>query len=380
MKIVKVESFLISVPFKEDYRGSYRSIHRGIEKAEHVIVKVHTDSGALGFGETIGGASSVYLINHLFGPAIIGYDPLDLERILELMDELDGWWRGTSIHCFQKAGIEYALYDLIGKSVNLPVHKLLGGCYREKVPLSWSLGIKPPKDTAAEAERRVEEGFDTLNLKIGSDIKRDIESIRLVRERVGDNVKIRVDANQAFSPEVAIKLIKKMGNYELEYVEQPVPAHPISNMKKVVEAVDTPISADESVISVQDCIEVIENKAADIIAIKPFKHGGLYNAKKVAIIAEAFGVPCMMGGKCELGIGVAACAHVVAASKVIDYSAEITGVLRHRTDILKEQLKYQQGYLEVPTKPGLGINVDDSKLQEFTIFREETNHSPQENV
>ncbi|UCH32337.1 MAG: hypothetical protein JSV05_02870 [Candidatus Bathyarchaeota archaeon] len=368
MKIVKVESFLVSVPFKEEYRGSYLNVHRGIKRAEHVIVRVHTDDGLVGFGETIGGASTIYLIDHLFGPAIIGYDPLDLERILELMDELDGWWRGSSIHCFQKAGIEYALYDLIGKSLKLPVHKLLGGCYREKIPLSWSIGIKPPKATAAEAEKRVAEGYRTVNLKIGSDIDRDIESVRLVRERVGDNVKIRADANQAFSSEVAIKVIKKMSKYELEYVEQPVPAHPISNMIKVVNAVDTPVSADESVISIQDCIEVIENEAADIIAIKPLKHGGLYNAKKVAIIAEAAGIPCMMGGKCELGIGVIASAHLVAASKIIEYDAEITGVLRHRADILEEPLKYQQGCLEVPTEPGFGVNVDDSKLQEFAIF------------
>jgi chloromuconate cycloisomerase len=360
MKIEKVEILQKAVPFRRPFviAGGETSL------CEHAIIRIITDDGTIGLGEaatmqsysseTHTGVEAV--LKEKLIPAIIGHDPFELNAIMELLDKTV---EGNS---YAKAAIDLALHDVIGKITNQPVYQLLGGKCRETVPLAWAIGIGSIDDVASEAVEYVQKGYKTIKIKIGNDPGRDIDAVKEVRSAIGDDIKLRVDANQGYDYNTAIETLPKMEKYNLELIEQPLPREDIEGMAKLCDQLETPIMADESMFGIKDAIELIKRKATDIINIKIMKPCGLRGSRAVADIARAAGVPCLVGSMPEMGVGSAAGLHFAIATPNIYYACEMIGPEMLVDDTIHPAPFFahcENGYLELPTGAGLGVSLKE---------------------
>ena len=222
------------------------------------------------------------------------------------------------------------------------------------------------------------EGVKTIKLKGGVDQKRDVELVKQIRQAIGPDLNICVDANQGYpTAKAAVKIIKAMEEFNLLYMEQPVEG--IDQMAEVTRRVDTPIMADESAWTPQDVIEIIQKKAADVISIYTTKPGGMFKAKKVAAVAEAAGLKCNVNGSVETGVGNAANVHLAASTGVVTYGCVVPvstpkgkgkgGIagIYYQDDIIQEPFEYADGDVIVSSKPGLGIELDEDKLKQYRV-------------
>jgi L-alanine-DL-glutamate epimerase-like enolase superfamily enzyme len=310
------------------------------------------------------------VIDRYLAPAVIGEDPFDIERIHEKLN------RAVPGNLVAKAGIDLALWDLMGKILDLPVYKLLGGSYERKIPVTYTLSMDTPEKMAEEASFRKGEGYSTIVIKIGHDPRGDVERLRLVREAVGSAVKIRLDANEGYRPDQAIRAIRKMERYEPEFVEEPVKRWDLDGMAKVARAVDTPISSDESNRSLESAMKIIQKGAADILNIKISKNGGLFNCKKIAAIADASGIPCLVGGDTTYEITRQAGRHLATSTPAVQrgFGSEGCGPASQSKidDVAKTVVTYQDvsrlgGYVVATPGPGLGIELDEEKIRKYSV-------------
>jgi L-alanine-DL-glutamate epimerase-like enolase superfamily enzyme len=285
-------------------------------------------------------------------PAVLGCDPFDISAIMERLD------RAVTGNSFAKAAIEIALEDLTGRLVDQPVYRLLGGKYRERVPLAWAIGIGDVAAVAKEAAEYAARGFGTIKVKIGRDPARDIEVVREARSAIGGGVKLRVDANQGYDLTTAMETLPRMEKFDLELIEQPLPRGDISGMARLCGLLETPIMADESVFGPEDAIALVRGAAADIINIKIMKPCGLRGSRAIADIAAAAGIPILVGSMVEMGIGTAAGLHFAIATPGIEFACEMIGPEMLADDVV-ESVPFlatcAEGYLGVPTGAGLGV-------------------------
>jgi len=362
MKITNLRTIIVNIPLSKPIKWSF-----GIRKGTStVIVFIETDEGITGIGETKAPYSSKVLqtaINEM-KPILINEDPFDIERIKKKLLATGLLWC-PDYAVFVISGIEIALWDIIGKCLKKPIYELIGGKYREKVSFAAYIFIDEPKKVAEEALKYVEQGFSTIKLKVGINPEKDIEMVKEVRNVVGNDIKIRVDANQAWSPGTAIKVIKKMEKYDLEYVEQPVHKDDIDGMKRIRMSVSTPIAVNEGVYTIQDALNFIKKEAADIIVTDIHNPGGISECKKLCAIAEAADIPVVMHSGAELGIGLATMLHIIASTSNFIYANDTHYPLLS-DDIIKEKFSFKKGSLELTTNPGLGVTIDEGKLELYT--------------
>jgi len=356
--IERIEVYRVSLAYVEPFR-----IALGTSvKSENVIVRVLTDFGIEGWGEAspsfkITNETPETVINALtkIGPRLIGMCPFKIEQIIEKIDEIiEG---NTSA----KAAIDMAILDIIGKKARKPISSLLGG-YRDEVLTDITIGIKSPKEMAKSAVKYIKKGFKVLKVKVGVNPSEDVERIRRIREAVGPEIKIRIDANQGWTPKEAIEIIKKIEKYNVELVEQPVKAEDIKGMATVRKNSSIPIMADESVHSPKDALEVIKAEAADVINIKLMKSGGIWKAMKIAAIAEAANIPCMVGCMGESNLGITAAVHFAAAVKNVQYADLDADLLLKDKLVRKGGAKVKGSKRIVPKKNGLGIGAFNENL------------------
>jgi muconate cycloisomerase len=347
---------------------SYRRpfvIHGGASpSATNVFVILRGEDGQAGYGEaapmtaysgeTAGNVLGV--LEEFFLPMLVGRDPLDLEA---LHDEMDTRLAG---HSFAKAAIDFACHDLAGKALGVPVYRLLGGKFRERVPLAWAVGYGTVAEMVEEAVRYARAGFPTIKLKIGRAPALDLEVVSEVRRAIGPEIGIRVDANQGYDRVTAHRILPRMEEASLEYIEQPLPRWDIDGMAELCRALVTPIQADESLYSLQDAQQLARRSAVDIFNIKLLKPGGLFRSRQVAAVAEAAGIPCVVGSMPEMGVGTAAGLHFAAAVRAVSYPSELIGPLMFDGDVLAGnplgELARVPGYLTVPDSPGLGFEPE----------------------
>jgi L-alanine-DL-glutamate epimerase-like enolase superfamily enzyme len=363
MKVTSVEAIPVSIPFFVPY-----VVWRGaITNADRVIVKISTDEGITGYGESAvipyyaeeNQAESVASIRGDFAPMITGEDPFELEKIVKNMDVVLGH------HC-TKAAVETALWDIIGKKLNVPVYKLIGGRYNDKLPAIGHITLGTPEQMGTEAKRLAGLGYKTIKIKGGLGIETDVKIFSATREAVGPNVKVRIDVEETYTPKMAIKMIKAIEPYDPELVSQPVSRFDMDGLSMVRKAVATPILADECVFSPEDVMNVVRREAADMINIKVMKSGGIYNSKKMAYIAEMADLPCLVGSMIELGPGTNASAQFMTATKIAgSHACELVGSTKIKDDIIKDPLKIEDGCISLPNKPGLGFDIDEAKLEKY---------------
>ena len=336
------------------------------EFSEHGVVFIDTDAGITGVGEicsvfTRRGQILCADVDHVLAPALVGEDPF---RIRHLVAKMDQALHGSET---AKAGLEMALFDIVGKALDTPVYNLLGGLVRDRIPLSFSIPFGTPEEMASFGAERVAEGFRTVKVKVGQSRERDVEAVRQVRAAVGPEKRVRVDANMAWpTAKEAVITIKAMEPYDPELIEQPLPPGDIDAMAFVRDHVDVPIMADESVWTPRDAMALIRRNAIDVVNVYVTESGGLLNASKTFDMCEAASIPCMIGSMPELGIGTAAQIHLGLAMTNLAYDSDCCGAIYHEEDLLTEALAIKDGYAYPPSGPGLGVEVDMAVVERWS--------------
>ncbi|NKB69830.1 MAG: hypothetical protein GKR89_22385 [Candidatus Latescibacteria bacterium] len=362
MKITRIDTTPLSVPRPQAFASSL-GLHLASENA---VVEIHTDAGLTGLGEVSSiwdrkGRGACDDIDHLLSPALIGQDPFRIAHLTALMDQL--LHRGYPA----KAGVEMALYDLLGKTLDTPVYNLLGGRNRDRVQLSHSLSMGEPEQVADQAVQLAAAGYRTLKAKIGRDPEADRATLAALRQRLPD-LTLRVDANMGWpSAKEAVRHIKSLEPFNLELVEQPLHYADLDGLRVIRQCVDVPIMADESVWTPTDAMACIRAEAVDVFNVYVSEAGGLGPAARVFALAQAARLPCIIGSMPELGIGTAAQAHLAFAVHDLGYASDVNGVVYHSDDIVHQRLRIEDGYLYPPIGPGLGVTLDRDKVETYRM-------------
>ncbi|MBU3181260.1 dipeptide epimerase [Clostridium psychrophilum] len=367
MKITDIEIDSISVPLKRPFKTALRTVN----SVEDIIVIIKTDSGNVGFGEApptgvITGDTKgaiIGAINDHIKKAIIGMDISYFEDIMIRLNKCIV--NNTS----SKAAIDMALYDLFGQLYKTPLYKLLGG-HKKELVTDITISVNDPQEMASDSLSAIALGYKTLKIKVGKGSTLDILRLKAVRDVVGYNVNIRLDANQGWKPKEAVLTLRKIedAGLDIEFVEQPVEAHDIEGLKFVTDNISIPVMADESVFSPMDALKIMQTRAADLINIKLMKTGGIYNALKICSIAEIYGMQCMIGCMLESKISVTAAAHLASAKSIIT-KIDLDGPILCDVDPIIGGAIFNESIITLPDSPGLGIKgVNSNELSDITAF------------
>ena len=358
MKItdVKIEKF--SAPLKQPFRVAYGTM----DKADSWMVKVMTDEGIYGLGSAaplgfVTGETmdTCYAVLKDFSRALVGTDPLDIAGAHALMDSM--------IHAngSSKCAIDVALYDIAGKHEGLPVYRLLGGT-DPVVVNDITVGIDTPERMQQEARRDVFElGFDILKVKIGLDLEHDLEALSLIRSCVGDDVRIRVDANQGYSVETALEALSELERLGVDAAEQFLPWWDFDGAAELMRKNETSVKLmlDESIHDAHDARRAAKLGAADFYNIKLMKCGGLFGGSEIANVAEDAGVRCMVGCMMENKISLTAGVSLVAAKgSIVEADCDSFTFFVGDDDGIKGGFTREGGSFRLLDEPGLGIDLD----------------------
>jgi len=370
VKITHIDTIPVQVPIhpKRAVRGSLGA-HT---TSPFLLLKIHTDDGITGLGEVSctpiwSGEDQVtadHFIRDFIAPMLRGEDPTHVERLTSKLR------RTVAANPFTKAGVEMALWDILGKVAGLPLYRLFGGPVREFVPTKFSVSGLEPEKAAELAAWAVAQGFTTMKVKVGIDPEGDVARVRAVREAIGPKVRLGVDANGGWSPRVAIQTIRRMQESAIYFAEQPVPPVDVTWMADVRNHVEVPIMADESVNTVQDAMNLARAGAADVLSIYVGKGGGLGMARKVAAVAEAAGLVSTVGSNLEMGVASAAMIHLAMATPSIaaeEFPCDILSPFFYEDDLLVEPLPIQAARAAPFERPGLGVELDEAKLKRYRV-------------
>jgi L-alanine-DL-glutamate epimerase-like enolase superfamily enzyme len=333
---------------------------------QYVLVRVTDDAGRVGLGEA--SVTSVWsgetqtgaiaLVRDLLGPLVVGADPFDVDWIARRLE------RAAFGNSFIRAALENALLDLQGQILGVPLYKLLGG--RDPaaggVRLKFVVGAVAPAQAAERARTMTERGWKAIKVKVGRDEhpRADVERLRAVREAVGPDVFLAVDANGGYTVEQAVWAARRFAMLDVALFEQPTRRGDNAAMVEVRRRGGLPVMADESVFTPQDAWKVLRVGAADVLSLYPGKHGGVKAAQGIARMAEAAGVPCTIGSNMEREPATAAMAHLVAATPNLQcerFPGDLIGPLYFEEPLCRTPLHYETDRLFVPEGPGLGVTV-----------------------
>ena len=333
---------------------------------EATVVGITDIDGTVGYGfmpsmSIVGESplSSESLIQTLLAPVMKGRSFIGIQPVLGEVEQVLGANFQT------KFAIEEALWDLLAKRLQTPLVNLIGGACRLEVPVMRMLGLKPPQETAAEAKALVDQGYRHVKVKIGLDEKRDLETVRRVRDTIGEDVFLSADANQAYAPMQAVRVLRKLENVSLGLVEQPVRRDDVRGMAFVRQNVSVPIMADEGIETATDALRHIEAGAMDAVSIKLWKMGGLYRGRDIASVCNAANVRVHVGSTAGSQLLEAIQLHFCASLPDLFGGAEI-GEFESLTNDPASGLVVENGALRVPSAPGLGVMIDHNKLRDTT--------------
>jgi L-alanine-DL-glutamate epimerase-like enolase superfamily enzyme len=388
MKITAIETIPVSFPvgrFRDGmdkvagndappryYRGRIPEITRprnagGFMVLSDVLVRIRTDEGITGVGEAACDLAEPpevvkAMIDRYMAPKLIGENPLDWKLLIDLVS----WDAARGATRFSTSGIDLALHDLVGKILGVPVYALLGGCRREKVLAGIEVPRGTPEQMAEHSNEYFQQGIRGIKAKVGSDPVRDAECIQAIRAKLGPGVSLRADANCGYTLSEAKTFCQRVeaSGAGLELLEQPLEIHDLSGYRELRDATALPIEVDESAYSLSMVHLILKHDAADLINTKCAKAGGIKGVADWAAVAEASHRPIVIGTEWGAGLKVAAKLHLGAAIKNADPVVEFTEIMIHEL-LLREPLRLEDGYLRVPTGPGLGWELDDEKIEAF---------------
>jgi L-Ala-D/L-Glu epimerase len=364
MKIKQLEIFAIDLPLIEPFIVSYDTY----PSMPSIIVKLTTECGLVGWGESVPDdhvtgetfEGTFAVIEHRFAPKLIGQNPMEFEKIHDLLNSL------VKDAPAAKAAIDIACHDVTAKKLGVPVYQLIGGRYHDKFRITHVLSIAEPEEMARVAVEKVTEGYNSFKMKVGRDVASDVARINAVRAAVGDAIAIRVDVNQGWKNSAnTLQALAALQHANLDWLEQPVVSNDIDAMVEIKSNTSVPVMIDEGLCGVRDMREIIAKRAADKVNIKLMKCGGIYPAVKLAAMAEMAGIECQIGSMLESSIGSAAGFHVAFSKKIIT-SVELTGPLKFSQDIGDLKDSYHIPFIELNEKAGLGVEINEETLAELT--------------
>ena len=370
MKITGIETIPIKVPIHTDKATvGARGAHT---ESPFLVLQIHTDEGIVGLGEVSctplwsgeDQVTAAHFIERVLLPVLVDQDPLDRGRLCRSMNAV------LANNPFTKAGIEIALWDIAGKAAGLPLYMVLGGAIHDSIKTKYSVSGLEPAKAAAIAYWAVEQGFSAMKVKVGMDPASDLERIRAVRNVVGTDIMLGVDANGGWSPSVAMRLVSHLEQLGIAFVEQPVPAGDPRWLARVRSAATVPIIADESLSTSPDALSLIDHEAADVFSIYIGMGGGIQEGVAIATIADAARLQCTIGSNLELGIAQAAMIHLAISQPAIQSEiipCDIISRFFYERDILEEPLPVEAGRAYRIDRPGLGVALDWDAIQRYRV-------------
>jgi muconate cycloisomerase len=384
MKITAIETIPVRVPIKPALaiRGG-RGLSHSV--SPFLLVTIHTDDGIVGVGEASctprwsgeDQTTAAHFIDNYFRPLLVGETLDDVARLNAKFAA------AVAGNYFTKSAVEMALWDAFGKALRKPVWQIMRNVacssslgvandHLAAIPTKWSVSGVEPAKAAEIATWAIAQGFKKMKVKVGIDPTTDIARVRAVRAAVGPNVKLGVDANGGWSaPDLAIPTINRLcDECQIYFAEQPVPAGNPAAMAEVRRNVPVPIIADESVYTLDDAKTLARAEAADVFSIYVGKAGGIGPARAIAEFAESTGIKCTIGSNLELGVGSAAMIHLALSAPSIDaemYPCDIIGPLFYEDDVLSAPLPIVGGSARAHDKPGLGVDLDEEKVEIYRV-------------
>jgi L-Ala-D/L-Glu epimerase / N-acetyl-D-glutamate racemase len=358
MKITSLHALRVRIPQKAPI-APYQNRYKAGTYKECILVRLETDGGIVGWGET-----PEDWINKSFEGTpeepmrkqAVGRDPFDIEA----------WYAENTLGSYLASGVEMAMWDIVGKACKQPLYKLLGGAIRKNIELAACMGIRPYDEAKAIAQSYVEQGFTTLKTKAGRRAEEDLEMVRGIRDGAGDKLKLRIDPNMGYDYNVALQLARDLEKYNLEYFEQPMPFSCIGESARLRSRTKTRLGLNESVTTLEIVTQILELRAADVLLPDTYQCGGILGVKKVAALCEGAGVPCVFHCAHDLGLKTAAMLHVVASTPNFPLANDCT-YYGLTDDIIAPLHVIERGRMNVPEGPGLGVNVDEAKVKKYRV-------------
>jgi muconate/chloromuconate cycloisomerase len=367
LKITSVKTEIVDLPI----RRAHQFAATRISTQAYLIVEIETEGGIVGLGEgaTPGGPwwsgdsieTMKTMIDRYLGPAITGHSAHNINHIHTIMNHV------AAANCFAKGAIDIALWDILGKAMETPIHNLFGGQVRDKVEISWALAVGTAEADIAEAEEYFEKRHARVfKLKAGAQpAKADVERAIKVARAMGERADIRIDPNQRWNETTARQVFPALLDGGVSLVEQPIQSWNIDGLARLRAQFNMRIMVDESVTTPQTALEVAQKGAADVVALKLMKSGGLTGCRQIAAIADAAGIACFGGTFLESSIGAGAALHLAAAERAVSFGCELIGGLWLAEEIVEEPLIYRDFHVHIPIGPGLGMKIDRAKLKRF---------------
>jgi muconate cycloisomerase len=362
-----ITSTIVDVPTVRRHKLSQTSV----TAQSYVIVELRLANGVTGIGEaaTLGGPrwseESVEAIkaniDTYLAPAVLG---LAADRFTVAGVQMDAAAKRNNA---AKAAIDTALFDAVGKTLNVQAALLLGGVVRDRIPVLWTLASGDPAQEIAEAEAKIAGRLhNTFKVKIGAQApEADVARLRCLAEALEGRATLIADVNQAWDETTTVRFLPALADLGVRLVEQPLPAWNIAGMARVRARSSVPLMADECVFSTHDMLHVAQSAAADVVSLKLVKHAGLLNLRNVAAVAEAAGIGLYGGCLLESSIGAAAHLHAFAGLRTLDWGCEHFGPQILTDDLVQEPLRFADFHIHLPAGPGIGVMLDRDKLRRY---------------
>jgi muconate cycloisomerase len=376
-RIVKIELTPAHVPFRAIVRDAMTASEGGLGMAiaaeeawlggDFVICKLRAEDGSVGLGEAfvwlpetgVSPLQVIDVIQNALGRYVLGESPFRVEKIRHRMD------CNVSRSEVAKGLLDMACYDLMGRITGRPVTDLMGGRCVEEIPLCALIPLMAPEAMVEMAESFHAQGMSSFRLKLGADIEGDVRIISRARELLGDEVRFRVDYNQAYSAADAVRAIRSIEPFGVDLAEQPVRASDFVGMAHVQRSVDTPLMAHEGCFSLQDIVTLVELGAVRVVGVNSERPGGVTNALRAISYAEQRGLGVVLHNQ-PLGIASAMQVHLAAARyHALGHAIELFGQVMMEDDLIVEPLDYQGGTVTVPSEPGFGVELDEDALARY---------------
>jgi L-alanine-DL-glutamate epimerase-like enolase superfamily enzyme len=362
LTIEKISLFKLSIPLKEPFITSLGTD----ESAENILVKIETREGITGFGECspympINGESqdTCFIVGQYFAHALKGKNPLGIQDCIEMMDNII--YGNNSI----KSAFDIALYDIASANAGLPLFRFLGGEKNKTIITDYTVSIGEPSKMAADALKIKNQGYPAIKIKLGKDGSTDIERIRAIREMVGPDIPLRIDANQGWKVKEAIDTLNALAPFNIQHCEEPIARWKYMKLKKIKKNSPIPIMADESCGDEHDAERLIELDACDYFNIKLGKSGGIYKGLKIVDLAEKAGIHLQVGAFVESRLAMTAFAHFSLVSPLIEHFDFDTALIFKEDPVSGGIIYNPGGVVEVPEQPGLGATISEEWLQKL---------------
>lgn len=361
MKIRRVDVYPFDIPLKAPFRIATMVT----DVAPNILVRIETDDGRVGWGEgsplhsIVGETQGICLAcAREYVPFVLGRDPRELVALAHDM------YRFMPHNSTTACAFDIAFHDLAAQEAGQPLYRFLGGT-KQPLPTGVTISIVPAEQAFAEAQEIVASGFPIVKIKLGGNPAADVARVAAVREAVGESIKIRVDANQGWDRVTAVEVLQAIEVYDIEFCEQPLRAGDLDGMRWVGERTGIPIMADESLFGPESAIELVKREACPYFNIKLTKSRGIVFGTRIAGIAEAAGIKCMVGAMVESPLALTAIAHFGTTSPAMRFW-DLDTTVGQRVNPCLGGATLERGCVYVPEEPGLGCSPDPDFLKNLT--------------